>query len=161
MSSGISRHPLAPDYDRETGLPFHDSGCIPEGAFNDAYNAAVHAWIKENGLPAGSVAPRILDAAVVDAALEMSTSLEASVAAHAPDGRSIERRGDGVHLEGGPFETPVDRPLGLAPGDSVRLAWASNGQVLLSIDGPKHEGFSGHVRVQIDPVCGCLIQVLR
>jgi hypothetical protein len=161
VSSGIARNPLTADYDRETGLLFHDSGCIYDAAYNDAYNDAVHAWIKGHGLPAGSVKPRMLDEATIDGALHAAAELTPKAPLHAPDGRTIELRNSAVHVEGGAFKTPFERGLVLTPATRLHAAFGPNGQVLLLVEGPPGEGFSGKVRAQIDPGCACFIQVLR
>jgi hypothetical protein len=161
-SSGVGRSPLTPDVDRETGLPFRDTGCVVDPAYDDAYNASVHAFIRDHGLPASSVKGRILDEATVDRAMRNGTDLFPGAPSREPDGRGIELRGDLLHVEGGVFAKPFERPLGLGPIDRVRFVWAPRGQVLVQVEGPSRESLvGGRVRVQIDPGCGCVLQVLH
>jgi hypothetical protein len=161
MASGVVRYPLTPDVDSETGLPFNDMGCALNEQFQDAYNGAIHAWIKDHGLPANSLKQRFIETAAVDEALHRGAELAPGTSSLAPDGRRIELRGDALLVQGGAFTQPFQRPLGLGSGAKVRFAWAPNAQVLVQIDGPAHAGFSGRARVQIDPGCRCLLQVLR
>jgi hypothetical protein len=159
-ASGIARYPLTPDVDPETGLPFHDTGCVVDQPYQDAYNGAVRRWVAAHGLPANSLKARILDDRVIDELLGKGMDLATGPAIVAPDGRRAEMRGNQLHLEGGPFAHPYELPVG-GPGNHLRIAWAPAGQVLLRVTGPRDERFSGNMRAQIDPGCGCLVRVLR
>jgi hypothetical protein len=158
-SSGLDAGWPSPAYDRETGLRLENQGCeVSPG--DDAYNAAVRRWVAAAGPPKESMKRRMLDPALISAALADGRDLEPGASARAPDGRVVSLHEHELSVSGGAFGTAFrERVLTREATPRLRIAWGPDGSVLLAVDYPSSHFATDAAYVQIDPICRCLLQV--
>jgi hypothetical protein len=111
---------------------------------------------------------RMLAPSVIEAALAAGQDLKPDTTFTAPDGRVVSYRGNQpwpyggqLSVSGGAFVGELrEQVFTEEDAPRLRFAWGPDGSVLLAIDYPASHFAKDAANVQIDPACGCMLQVI-